>query len=287
MENDNNTLFRAIIPFMMWDPDASYPENEMPPIWRWGSCFFVQCDEDFYAVTSKHCLANVDPKHIFLALPNNKMKSIPISKVIFSNYNDGLNTDTDIVLMKVAVLDALIAKAKPGTEHLAQNILNMPYVKKWIKKNKHRNPKVAIKEIMESSFYQNVKKHQEKDVLKLVNEVYTEDLKFCVFKLNEKHDLKDGDVCVSLGIPNSDFNINHEEKTIHSLILETECKFIGFDTIRQDYVFECDNVEDLDGVSGGPILFEDTVIAVQHSVEKGKIYATPLTKEFIINADKS
>ena len=287
MKNEIDTLFRAVVPFMIWDPDIPYQEDEMPPVWRWGTSFFVQVDNNFYAVTAKHCLGKVDITHIFLALPNKKMRSIPISKVILSNYTDDVYTDTDVVLMKIPLLDTLISKAKPETDKLAQDILNTPYMKRQIRLNKRRTPQEAIKRIMDSSFYQQMRKYQEKDMLKLIDKAYTEDLRLCVLNLRKHHDMKKGDACVSLGIPNSDFNINYTQSTIRSVIVGINCKFICFDPVRQDYVFECDRVEELDGMSGGPIIFDNTVIAMQHSVniKEKKIYATPITIDFIRKAE--
>ena len=133
-----------------------------------------------------------------------------------------------------------------------------------------------------------MRKNQEKDLADIIAHVYTDDLKICVLKLRYNHDMQKGDSCVSLGIPNSDFNIDYVQNTIHSLILGADCKFVGFDPTRQDYVFECDDVAKLNGMSGGPILFKDTVIAVQHSVniKENKIYGTPLTIRFINEASK-
>ena len=79
--------------------------------------------------------------------------------------------------------------------------------------------------------------------------------------------------------------ISYNQNTIHSLILGTKCVFKGFDANRQDYVFEYTDTDNLNGMSGGPIIYEDSVIAVQHSIEKGKIYATPITTEFIRKAE--
>ena len=213
------------------------------------------------------------------------MKCVPISKIIFSKHNDGLNTDTDVVLMKIPILDTLIAKVQPEANKLAQDILNTPYMKKQIRLNKRRTPEKALAKTMGSSFYKNLRKHQEQKILNLVDMAYTEDLRFCVFNLKNNHNIKTGDVCVSLGIPNSDFGIDYNQNTIHSLILGTKCVFKGFDANRQDYMFEYTDTDNLNGMSGGPIIYKDSVIAVQHSIEKGKIYATPITTEFIRKAE--
>ena len=287
MKNENDTLFRAVVPFMIWDPSIPYQENEMPPVGRWGTSFFVLVDDNFYAITAKHCLGNANPEHIFLALPNQNMRNIPISKIILSSYTDALNTDTDVVLMKIPLLDTLINRAKPETTKLSQDILNTPFMKKQMRLNKHRSPQEAIEKTLGSRFYQNMRKNQEKEILNLIDTVYTADLRLCVLNLRKHHDKKKGDACVSLGIPNSDFNINYTQSTIRSVIVGVNCKFICFDPVRQDYVFECDGVEKLDGMSGGPIIFDDTVIAMQHSVniKEKKIYATPITTEFIRKAE--
>ena len=289
MNNENDTLFRAVIPFMIWDSSIPYPKNEMPPIGRWGTCFFVQVDNDFYAVTARHCLGSTDIKNIFLALPNKEMRSVPISKVILSSYTDGVNTDTDVVLMKIPLLDTLIDRAKPETTKLSQEILDTPYMKRQLRLNKHRTPYEAVAKTLGSPFYQNMRKKQEKEVLNLIDKVYTEDLRICVLNLREHHNMKKGDACVSLGIPNSDFNIDYVKNTIHSIIVGVDCKFVCFDPTRQDYVFECDKVGELNGMSGGPIIFDNTVIAMQHSVnvKEKKMYATPITTDFIRKADNA
>ena len=288
MENEKDILSRAVIPFMIWDQSIPYLENEMPPIGKCGTCFFVQDNDEYYAVTARHCLGDTDPKYIFITLPNKIMKCVPISKIMFSKHNDGLNTDTDVVLMKIPILDTLIAKVQPEANKLAQDILNTPYMKKQIRLNKHRTPEEALAKTMGSSFYKNLRKHQEQKILNLVGMAYTEDLRFCVFNLKNNHNIKTGDVCVSLGIPNSDFSIDYNQNTIHSLILGTKCVFKGFDANRQDYVFEYTETDNLNGMSGGPIIYEDSVIAVQHSVniQEKKIYATPITASFVRNADK-
>lgn len=288
MENERDILLRTIVPFMIWDHDIPYLGTGMPPIGKCGTCFFVQYNNEYYAITAKHCLGDANPTKIFITLPNKEMKGLPISKVIFSEYNDGLGTDTDVVLMKMPILDTIFEKAKPNADKLAQELLNTPYMKRQIRLNKHRTMQEALAKTVESRFYQNMKKHQEQKVLDLVDKAYTEDLRICVFNIKETHKIKNGATCVSLGIPNSDFSIDYANNTIRSIILGVKCNFIEFDTNRQDYVFECNDADKLDGMSGGPIIYDDTVIAMQHSVnvQEKKIYATPITAEFIKNAER-
>lgn len=40
VENEQDILSRAVIPFMIWDQSIPCLENEMPPIGKCGTCFF-------------------------------------------------------------------------------------------------------------------------------------------------------------------------------------------------------------------------------------------------------
>lgn len=286
--NDADILSRAIVPFLLWDNSVPEEENSLPFVGKGGTCFFVQYEDDFYAVTAGHCLGPANPKNIFIALPNKSMKALPISKVLASHHEDSLETGTDILLIKLSILDFLVAKAKSGSDKMAADILNTPRMKREMRLNKRRKPLERLEKTVWSSFYKNISKSKQKEILELVEKVYTDDLKIRILKLKEVHDMKAGDVCVALGFPNSSFHIDYSQRTINSLILGVKCEFIGFDTNRHDYVFKCEEVKQLDGMSGGPILFQDRVIGVLHSanIKENIVYATPISTHFIQQAAK-
>ncbi len=285
---DADILSRAIVPFLLWDNSIPTEEDSLPCVGKGGTCFFIQHKDDFYAVTARHCLEPASPKHIFIALPNKSMKGLPVSKVLVSHYEDSLGTDTDIILIKLSILDLLVAKAKSGSDKLAADILNTPYMKREMRLNKHRKPIDRLKKTVWSSFYETIRNSKQKEILELVEKVYTDDLTIRILKLNEVHDMKVGDTCVALGFPNSNFHINYSQRTINSLILGVKCEFIGFDANRHDYVFKCEEVDLLNGMSGGPVLFQDRVIGVLHSanVKENKVYATPINPQFIEQASQ-
>ncbi len=286
--NDTELLGRTIVPFLIWDKSIPTDINSMPCIGKSGTCFFVQHKNIFYCVTAHHCLSVAKPKDIFIALPNKEMKGLPVSHVLVSYYDEPLKTDTDVILVRMPILDTLVAKTKADSNKLAFDILNTPHMKRQIRLNKHRSKKEALDKIMGSSFYKNITQSKEQSILNIIDKAYTDDLKIRVLKLREFHDMKAGDACVALGIPKSDFSINYENRTINSLILAIKCEFLGLDSNRHDYVFKCKDVEKLNGMSGGPILFDNTVIAVLNSanIAEGKIYATPLTTQFFNEASK-
>ena len=205
---DADILSRAIVPFLLWDNSIPTEEDSLPCVGKGGTCYFIQHKDDFYAVTARHCLEPASPKHIFIALPNKSMKGLPVSKVLVSHYEDSLGTDTDIILIKLSILDLLVAKAKSGSDKLAADILNTPYMKREMRLNKHRKPIDRLKKTVWSSFYETIRNSKQKEILELVEKVYTDDLKIRILKLNEVHDMKVGDTCVALGFPNSNFHIN-------------------------------------------------------------------------------
>lgn len=150
--NDADILSRAIVPFLLWDNSVSEEEDLLPFVWKGGTCFFIQYEDDIYAVTAGHCLGPANPKNIFIALPNKSMKALPISKVLSSHYEDFLGTNTDVLLIKLSILDFLVAKAKSGSDKMAADILNTPRMKREMRLNKRRKPLERLEKTVWSSF---------------------------------------------------------------------------------------------------------------------------------------
>lgn len=294
-------LRRAIVSLFYWDDKYFLIEGD-PTLSKIGTAFFIQNNNDFYAITASHCLNNVEPENIFLAIPTHEMRSLPLSEIIKPKYLDGLHTDTEIRLLKLPLLDTLYQKLGNLPNILAQNIMNTPYMKRQLRilrnSNKRiRNPYVRhhqellynykmkkAKKIIDSSFWKQMKASQEIDIQNKIQQACTPDLQILTLHLIDSSVPVNAE-CQLLGYPNSNFKIDYDRKSIASQLSVIPCIYKSYCKTTSDSVFEYQTDEDLDGFSGGPIIYDNQVVAVAHSVIKTEklIKATPFSKQFMQN----
>lgn len=275
-------LTRAVVPLMTWSNilvDAGFDI----PIGRSGTVFFISYDDELYAITATHCLNSTDPRELFIALPSETMKSLPLSTIINSSYKDCPHIGTEITVIKMPVVDLLIKRLGDFPYKLSQEMMCTPYFQRQIRL--FRNGKIkTVYEIMNSPFCRNFKKSQDAKIQAAFEQVYTSELKILNLNLSDTTaKIPPNTECHLLGYPMFGWNIDYKNNSLATLFRGISCKFIKFDKDTKDYIFQYDTDEDLNGCSGGPILYNSKVVAVAHSINTNEktIKATPFSKSFM------
>lgn len=282
-ENNSETITRAVVPLFVWSEPLEVI-GIATPVGKIGTAFFIEYENELYAITATHCLKNTSPKDIFIAIPGDDMKSLPISTVIGSSYKDLPHIDTEISVIKMPLLDVLLQRIGNYPYILSQEIINTPYIKRQIRLFRKGRLK-SVYDIINSNFYQNMKKTADGKIQKALQRLYPPELKILNLRLSNSANMLINTECQLLGYPNAGFNINYDEPALTTLFRGMACKFLGYDTNTRDYVFQYETDEDLNGCSGGPIIYDNQVVAVAHSVIKTEklIKATPFSKQFMQN----
>jgi len=274
-------LTRAVVPLLVWNKDFA-ADGVKTPVGKAGTAFFVEYKSNIYAITASHCLNCVSPDDLFIAIPGDIMKSLPVSNVIDSFYNGTPDIGTEITVIKLPLFEVLIKRFENYSILLSRQILNTPYFKRQLRLL--RNGKIKnISTLFGSNFYKHIKKLQEHEIADNVERAYPSEFKILSLKLAEDDFVQSGTVCQLLGFPKYGFDIDYDVSSVKTLLRGVAIKFLGYNRETRDYIFQYETDEDLDGCSGGPVIYNERVIGVAHSVqEREKILkVSPFSKKFM------
>lgn len=265
------SLLNAILPLYYWDEKYWCPNNR-PSISKIGTLFFIEYLNDVYAVTAKHCINMANIENLFISLTQKNMKGIPVSKIIGFNYQDSLNTDTEVVFLKIPFQEFIDNVYNLNEQKIKSFINNMPFLKRQarIEKKKAGN----YFDLKKYKIFCNLRKH-------FLDDIYNTFEQYHIKTLNvaENLELPIGAECQVMGYPQDYFDINLQEKSISVNLRGIKCVYCGKSVSGLDFVFEYGADKELNGISGGPVFYDNKVIAVATDIRRydNKLYATPLS----------
>ncbi|NCB50082.1 MAG: trypsin-like serine protease [Alphaproteobacteria bacterium] len=245
-------------------------KDKDPLLWRKGSSFIISYKNNFFIATASHCIDKEYKDQLFFSnfsnSYQNKFFSIPLSKEIISTDNTGEDRDFRLFKINLEEMAEIIQREKgiPTAEEIYKKISNMPLISKIRKRYKNNQIKCA-KKIKETKIFQ--KHFSEQDFLfyktykskncpfsklktlkfPLSNFSFLEgtECSFCGYSY-EKSEIKYIDTSCSDTLRTEEI---HQHFQKHSGILTGD-----YNKNSDSYSLRYSTDEDLNGLSGGPVL---------------------------------
>jgi len=256
-----------------------------PPIQSWvrGSCFVLGYKEKLFIVTASHCIEDNELDKLFLGKMATKrtLYSIPIQTQIKSYDTRYTKVDTDLRIFKVndeEFNNNILKNAQIKTiDEYCKEIRKTPLFNRMARRYKNNHTKLMEK-ITQTKLYKTLYQKQNSKNNEAIKNANTSLAEIKNLKLANKDFIyKAGIECQIYGYSISKGQIKYDENGVfvsaHQVLIQLLGKLTGeYNNSSQTYIVKYENNEDLDGISGGPVIADGKVIGVCSFVEeKNKI----------------
>lgn len=261
------------------------------PIQSWikGSCFVIAYKEKLFILTASHCIEENDLEHLFLSKMSTKRNlfSIPIEKQVKVYDVRQTKVDSDLRILKIDdemfkknILDNTQIKS---SEEYSNDIFQAPFVQR-MKRVYARNPKKFIRKILSSVLYKTLIRKQNEEINNAIKNANTSLAEIKNLKLANKDFIyKVGTECQIYGYSTAKGQIEYDEngnfQSANQVLLQVCGELTGeYNDNTQTHAIKYDTNDDLDGISGGPVIAKGKVIGVASFIEKKekKLYFIPV-----------
>ena len=250
--------------------------------WYKGSSFVIVINKEIFIVTASHCIDEVSIQHLFFSKmsTDRKLYSIPIKNQIKSFDISGTRIDTDLRILKVddeAYNKNVLENAQIKTvDEYCATILNTPFSER-LKRMYKNNPIKLIKKMKQSRLYNTLRKKQNHEIDEAIKNANTSLAEIKNLELADIKKKKKGKDCLFIGYSWTKSKIDCDDHGVfqhgYQHLMVVGAKLTGnFYANSSTWSLVYTSDDDMNGVSGGPVIADGKVIGVCSFIEeKSKI----------------